>query len=155
MCTQKVCVICFCLVCSINISRSNRQIVFFTPLILWFFLQFHQILSGVLKSPTITVEFLFQFSQILPDVLWNSLVMCIYIYGCYIFLLDVLTLITIFCPFLSSNISCLKNNLGGGPLVAQWVKDLALSLLWLWSLLWHEFDPWPRNFHIPWVQPKK
>ena len=26
------------------------------------------------------------------------------------------------------------------------VKDLVLSLLWLKSLLWHEFDPWPRNF---------
>ena len=32
------------------------------------------------------------------------------------------------------------------------VKDLALSLLWLW------FNSWPGNFHIPWVQhrpPKK
>ena len=27
-------------------------------------------------------------------------------------------------------------------LVAQWVKNLALSLLWL------GFDPWPRNFHL-------
>ena len=27
-------------------------------------------------------------------------------------------------------------------LVAQWVKDLALSLLWLRSLLWYKFDPW-------------
>ena len=26
------------------------------------------------------------------------------------------------------------------------VKDLMLSPLWLWSLLWHGFDPWPRNF---------
>ena len=25
------------------------------------------------------------------------------------------------------------------------VKDLALSLLWL------RCDPWPRNFHMPWV----
>ena len=31
-------------------------------------------------------------------------------------------------------------------LVAQWVKDLALSLLWLRSLLWHRLDPWPREF---------
>ena len=23
------------------------------------------------------------------------------------------------------------------------VKDMALSLLWLRSLLWYEFDPWP------------
>ena len=36
-----------------------------------------------------------------------------------------------------------------GSLVAQWVKDLALSLLWL------RFDPRPGNFHIPPVQPKK
>ena len=26
--------------------------------------------------------------------------------------------------------------------MAQWVRDLALSLLWL------RFDPWPRNFHM-------
>ena len=28
-----------------------------------------------------------------------------------------------------------------------------LSLLWL--LLWHRFDPWPRNFCMPQVQPKR
>ena len=39
-------------------------------------------------------------------------------------------------------------------LVVQQVKDLALSLQWLWSLLWHGFDPWPRNFHMPQVWPK-
>ena len=27
--------------------------------------------------------------------------------------------------------------------MAQWVKDLALSLLWLWLQLWCEFLPWP------------
>ena len=37
----------------------------------------------------------------------------------------------------------------------QWVKDLVLSLLWLGSLLWHEFNSWPRNFHIPWAWQKK
>ena len=37
--------------------------------------------------------------------------------------------------------------------MAQWVKDL-MSLLWLWSLLWHGFNPWPENFHVPWVWPK-
>ena len=31
----------------------------------------------------------------------------------------------------------------------QQVKDPA------WSLLWHKFDPWPGNFHVPWAQPKK
>ena len=32
-------------------------------------------------------------------------------------------------------------------LVAQWVKDPALSLLWLGLLLWHKIDPWawPKN----------
>ena len=34
-------------------------------------------------------------------------------------------------------------------LVAQWVKDLALTLLW------HGFNPWPGNFHMLWAQPKK
>lgn len=29
----------------------------------------------------------------------------------------------------------------GGSLVAQQVKDPALSLLWLRSLLWHGLDP--------------
>ena len=34
-------------------------------------------------------------------------------------------------------------------LVAWWVKDLALSRLWL------GFDPWPGNFCMPGAQPKK
>ena len=38
--------------------------------------------------------------------------------------------------------------------MAQWVKDLPLSLQWL-KLLWHEFDPWPGNFHMLWEQEKK
>ena len=33
-------------------------------------------------------------------------------------------------------------------LVGQQVKDLALSLLWLWLQLWHAFSPWPRNFDM-------
>ena len=39
-------------------------------------------------------------------------------------------------------------------LVAQWVKDLALSLLWLRPLKWCRFDPWPGNFYMPWAPPK-
>ena len=31
-------------------------------------------------------------------------------------------------------------------MVAQWVKDPTLPLLWLRSLLWHRFDSWPWNF---------
>ena len=30
--------------------------------------------------------------------------------------------------------------------MAQWVKDLALSLLGLWLQPWHGFYPWPGNF---------
>ena len=44
---------------------------------------------------------------------------------------------------------------GSIPGLAQWVKDLALSLLWLWLQLWCRFDPWPRNFCLLWVLPKK
>lgn len=35
------------------------------------------------------------------------------------------------------------------------VKDLALLLLWLGSLLWQGFSPWPRNFCKPWAWAKK
>ena len=31
----------------------------------------------------------------------------------------------------------------------QQVKDPALSLKWLGLLLWHGFDPWSGNFHMP------
>ena len=34
-------------------------------------------------------------------------------------------------------------------LVAQQVEDLALSLLW------QGFNPWPGNFYVLWVQPKR
>ena len=37
--------------------------------------------------------------------------------------------------------------------MAQWVKDQAL--LQLWRRLWLRFDPWPGNFDMPWVWPKK
>ena len=45
--------------------------------------------------------------------------------------------------------------------MAQQVKDLVLSPQQLGLLLWcrfnpcPRFDPWPRNFHMPWVWPKK
>ena len=39
--------------------------------------------------------------------------------------------------------------------MAQWAKDLVLSRLWLRSLLWHGFSPWPMNFRMPWVWPEK
>ena len=37
----------------------------------------------------------------------------------------------------------------GSSLVAQWVKDLAFSMLW------HGFYPWPRNFCMLRIWPKK
>ena len=39
--------------------------------------------------------------------------------------------------------------------MAQWIKDLVLSLLWLWLLLCHRFDLWPGNFFVPRVRPIK
>ena len=39
-------------------------------------------------------------------------------------------------------------------LVAQQLKDLVLSLQQLRSLLWHSFNTWPGNFHMPQEQPK-
>ena len=39
--------------------------------------------------------------------------------------------------------------------MAQWAKDLASLLKQLGSLRGCEFDPWPRNFHMPQVRPKK
>ena len=35
------------------------------------------------------------------------------------------------------------------------VKDPALSLLQLGSLLWQRFHPWPGNFCMPQLWPKK
>ena len=40
-------------------------------------------------------------------------------------------------------------------LVAQWVKDPALSLQRLGSMLWRKRDLWPRNFHVSQTEPKK
>ena len=39
--------------------------------------------------------------------------------------------------------------------MSQWVRDLALSLLWLALLLWCRLDPWPRNFCMLRVWQKK
>ena len=39
--------------------------------------------------------------------------------------------------------------------MAQWVKDPALMQLWLRLHLRLGFDPWPRNFHVLCVWPKK
>ena len=39
--------------------------------------------------------------------------------------------------------------------MAQRVKELALSLQQLESLLWHGLNPWPGNFYMLQVLPKK
>ena len=39
--------------------------------------------------------------------------------------------------------------------MAQWVKDLTLLQLWWQSQLLLRFDPWPRNFRMPRVWPKR
>ena len=41
--------------------------------------------------------------------------------------------------------------------MAQWDTDLALSLLWLRTLVWHKFDSWPQNFYMlqEWQKRKK
>ena len=49
----------------------------------------------------------------------------------------------------------IKKKNSQSSLVAQWVKDLALSLLWLGSLLWHRFHPWTGKFSMLWAQPEK
>ena len=49
----------------------------------------------------------------------------------------------------------LKSEAPGVPLVAQCVKDLALSLQWPGLLLYSRFSPWPGNFCVPQAQPKR
>ena len=49
----------------------------------------------------------------------------------------------------------LKSVKCGSSFVAQQVKNPALSLQPLRSLLWFWFSPWPRNFHMPWARPPK
>ena len=55
---------------------------------------------------------------------------------------------------LNTQTNSLKNHCRS-PLVVQQVKDPALLLQHPGLLLWHGFDPWPRNFHVPGVLPKK
>ena len=49
----------------------------------------------------------------------------------------------------------IKVHLKRSYLVAQRVKNLALSLLWLCLQLCYGFSPWPKNFCMPWAWPKK
>ena len=43
----------------------------------------------------------------------------------------------------------------GVPPVAQWVKDPVLLQLWQRSQLWLGISPWPRDFHMLQMRPKK
>ena len=38
--------------------------------------------------------------------------------------------------------------------LARWDKDLVLLQLWCTLQTWLGFDPWPGNFHMPWVSLK-
>ena len=46
-------------------------------------------------------------------------------------------------------------NVKRSSFVAQWIKDLVLSLQPPGSLLWCGFDSWPGNFHMLRAQPKR
>ena len=50
---------------------------------------------------------------------------------------------------------CLCGGAGLIPGPVQWVKNLALLQLWYRSHLQLRFDPWPKNFHMPWVRLNK
>ena len=58
-------------------------------------------------------------------------------------------------PFGLIPLSCLKEQCCWGSLVVKWVKDPALSLQQPGLLLWHRFDPWPKNLHMLQEPPKK
>ena len=54
-----------------------------------------------------------------------------------------------------NDLACLCGGASLIPGPVQWVKDLALPQLWHRLQLSLEFNPWPRNFHMLWMQLKK
>ena len=59
------------------------------------------------------------------------------------------------CPNFLMTIQQKKGTNYWSSLVTQWIEDPALSLLWLWLQQWCGLNPWPKNFCMPMVQPKK
>ena len=53
------------------------------------------------------------------------------------------------------NSTCIEYSIFSVPSVVQRVKDPVLLQLWRRSQLQVVFNPWPRNFHMPQVQPEK
>ena len=53
------------------------------------------------------------------------------------------------------DLACLCGGAGLIPSLAQWVKDPVLVQLCHRSQLWFRLDPWPGNFHMPWVSLEK
>lgn len=53
------------------------------------------------------------------------------------------------------NVARIKTKRVWNSLAVQWVKDPAVSLPPLGSLLWHRFALWPGNFPMLWEWPKK
>ena len=51
-------------------------------------------------------------------------------------------------PTIKNHQEIIKKHSAGVPAVAQWGKDLALSLQQLRWLLRCGFNPWPWNFHV-------
>ena len=79
-------------------------------------------------------------------------IICLPFFVFIFFLFDIMLNIIHFLDdnFSSSRTETLRMQILGNSLVVQCVKDpLVLSLQQLWSLLWHEFTPWPRYFHMP------
>ena len=61
----------------------------------------------------------------------------------------------LFACIITSVLVMVHDNLYHILLVVKLVKYPAWSLLWLGLLLWHGFDPWSRNFCMPWDATKK
>lgn len=55
---------------------------------------------------------------------------------------------------LSFNSMAFENKTSWSSLLAQWVKDRALSLLWLWLQLWYGLTSWPGNLRMLQAWPK-